>query len=201
MPDLSLCQLACSRQALTWLIFIASQTYRFPHVVDAVNARAGRPDYLFLDCEWADITAKELVSIGIASIDGTRTFYAELDPLPADPTPWVRAVVYPILERGEAAMTLATMAFRLRAFLATFERPLICYDYMVDRDLCEHVLRSQSEDHDQTGAVGLEWQLLSDVGPSLGRWWAEHPNETARRHHALADAFALRAAYLSLWGI
>ena len=55
--------------------------------VDAVNAKVRRPDYLFLDCEWADVTANELVSIGVASIDGERSFYAEIDVLPPDPTP------------------------------------------------------------------------------------------------------------------
>jgi hypothetical protein len=35
----------------------------------------------------------------------------------------------------------------------------------------------------------------------IERWWVEHPECRARRHHALTDAKALRGAYLSLWGM
>lgn len=55
---------------------------------------------LFLDCEWADILASELVSIALVPLDGGRVFYAEREVLP-EPTPWVAAVVYPLLTRGE----------------------------------------------------------------------------------------------------
>jgi hypothetical protein len=167
---------------------------------DAVNAKR-RPDYLFLDCEWADVTANELVSIGVASIDGERSFYAEIDVLPSDPTPWVQAVVYPLLERGEKAMPATVMSIRLHAFLQAFERPLICYDFAVDRDLCEHTLQIGAAGHDLDVKEALRWQLLDDVAPALRRWWEEHQEVAKRRHHALVDAFALRAAYLSLWGI
>lgn len=166
-----------------------------------MNANVRQPDYLFLDCEWADVTAKELVSIGLASIDGKRFFYAEVDELPPDPTPWVQSVVYPLLERGEFAMSVTTMSIRLHAFLATFERPLICYDFAMDRDLCESILQVEARAHASALKEGLKWELLRDVTPSLKRWWEEHAEAGARRHHALVDAFALRAAYLSLWGI
>lgn len=98
-------------------------------------------DRLFLDCEWADVFASELVSIAIISIDGQRYFYNEIDILPAEPTPWVKAVVYPLLERGEAAQPATTISVRLRAFLAAFDRPHICYDCHFDRDLCKAVLQ------------------------------------------------------------
>ena len=160
-----------------------------------------RPQYLFLDCEWADVMAKDLVSIGIASMDGEQTFYAEVDPLPVDPTPWVRAVVYQLLQRDESAMTIPVMSLHLRTFFATFEKPLICYDYIADRQLCERLLHEQSVRSDLIHQKRPEWQLLDDVGPALKRWWVQHPEVRSKRHHALVDAFALRAAYLSLWGI
>ncbi|MGO4505258.1 hypothetical protein [Dyella sp. 2YAF14] len=171
------------------------------NAVNAVNAKNARPDYLFLDCEWADVMAQDLVSIGIASIDGKRIFYAELDPLPPDPTPWVRAVVYPLLDGGETAMAASMMSYRLRAFLATFDRPLICYDYVADRVLCERVLEQHLDQEDLAGSEGIQWLLLTDVAAALKRWWEEHSDLKPKRHHALADALALRAAYLSLWGL
>ena len=82
---------------------------------DAVN--------LYLDCEWADVLASELVSIALVSADGLHTFYAERDPLPANPVPWVRSVVYPLLERGEAAMDDMALTRRLREFLQLFQIP------------------------------------------------------------------------------
>ena len=63
-------------------------------------------DYLFLYCEWADVLARDLVSTAIVSIDGLRYFYGEIDVLPPDPTPWVRAVVYPLLDRGNSTMPI-----------------------------------------------------------------------------------------------
>ena len=60
---------------------------------------------LFLDCEWADPLASELVSIALVGTAADQAFYAEREPLPDDPTPWVRTAVYPLLQRGEAAPT------------------------------------------------------------------------------------------------
>lgn len=166
-----------------------------------MKAKTQRPDYLFLDCEWADIAARDLVSIGLCSMDDQCAFYAEVDHLPDDPTPWVKAVVYPLLERGQAATSVASMSNRLHAFLASFERPLVCYDHTADRDLCELILLAKNADSDRPADNRPEWILLSDVAPALKRWWVEHPELQARRHHALVDARALRAAYLSMWGI
>jgi hypothetical protein len=157
---------------------------------------------LFLDCEWADVFATELVSIALVSMDGKKQFYAEREVLPADPTPWVVAVVLPLLERGDRAKPDAAITRELRAFVAGIDHPRICYDFAADRELCQRVLEG-------TGAPptdGLEplldsvrWHLMTDTGAALERWWSEHPAER-RRHHALADAKALRAAWLSLWG-
>lgn len=95
---------------------------------------------LFLDCEWADTLASELVSIALVSADGSRLFYGERDPLPLHPTPWVRSVVYPLLERGAVAMSDAVMTLRLREFLVSASNPTIHYDSGHDRSLCEYVV-------------------------------------------------------------
>lgn len=158
---------------------------------------------LFLDCEWADVFAIELVSIGLVSLDGKKEFYAEREVLPADPTPWVVAVVYPLLERGDRALPDASMTRELRAFVAGIDHPRICYDFAADRELCQRVLDgadAPSIDGPEPLPDALRWHLMTDTGAALKRWWNEHPKERRQQHHALADAKALRSAWLSLWG-
>lgn len=157
---------------------------------------------LFLDCEWADVLASDLVSLALVSIDRRHIFYAERDPLPIDPTPWVARVVYPLLDRGPAAMSDAAMTHCLREFLASIDRPRICYDFPHDRRLCQYVLDGfEMPTPEGPIPVGLRWQFFEDMREPMARWWASNPEEQARRHHALVDANALRAAYLHLWGI
>ena len=160
-------------------------------------------DHLYLDCEWADVFAGELVSIALVSLNGKHEFYAERAELP-EPTPWVQAVVFPLLERGNKALSDADMTRALRSFLASIEAPVIHFDYGADRTFCQLVLDGFGQpDADALGPkpLGLRWQLLTDMGPALVRWWNAHPEEKSRRHHALVDARALRAAVLSLWGV
>ena len=77
--------------------------------------------WLFLDCEWADLAASELVSLALVPEDPARPeFYAERATLPADPTPFVKSVVYPLLNRGRAAMDDLAIATALRRYLASF---------------------------------------------------------------------------------
>ncbi|MDG2539830.1 3'-5' exoribonuclease [Dyella jiangningensis] len=157
---------------------------------------------LFLDCEWADIGASELVSLALVSSDGEHVFYAERENLPEDPTPWVSLVVYPLLDRGHFAMSDADMTQGLRAFLARIASPCICYDFETDRRLCEMVIKGTPGLHSyQPIASALSWLYLSDIRPALDRWWSTHSALANKRHHALVDAQALRAAYLSQWGI
>jgi len=71
---------------------------------------------LFIGTEFADTTARDLVSIAMVSEDGHFEFYAERDPLPAAPSDFVRNVVYPLLDRGERSLTDDEMAKQLHAF-------------------------------------------------------------------------------------
>lgn len=159
-------------------------------------------NHLYLDCEWADVFASELVSIALVSLNGKHEFYAERAELP-EPTPWVQAVVFPLLERENKALSDADMTRALRSFFASIEAPVVHFDYGADRMLCQQVLDGFGQlDADALGPKpqGLRWQLLTDMGPTMVRWWNAHPEEHSRRHHALVDARALRAAVLSLWG-
>ena len=157
---------------------------------------------LFLDCEWADVLASELVSIALVALDGERVFYAERAVLP-EPTPWVAAVVYPLLSRGSTVMDDAAMTRALRAYLADFDGVSICYDYGADRAFCQAVLDGPAGvDTDALGPRprGVRWDMVRDMGSALERWWRDRPDSARYRHHALMDAQALRGAWLSLWG-
>jgi hypothetical protein len=150
---------------------------------------------LFLDCEWADVLASELVSIALVSADGQKVFYAERDPLPADPTPWVQTVVYPLLDRGERAMDDTRMTLAIRNFLASINAPRIHYDFGADRSLCQYVV----DGFDMPQPPGsppfdLEWQRCDDLQKAIEQWWHSHPEARSKRHHALTDAQAFRAA-------
>lgn len=152
---------------------------------------------LFLDCEWADVLASELVSIALISSDESVTFYAERDPLPSDPQPWVKALVYPLLERGEAALDDLAMTRALREFLAGFDNPCIWYDFGMDRSLCQYVIDGfEAAEPIGPFPLNLRWQLCDYVKEDLERWWLANPEELRKRHHALTDARALRAVCL-----
>jgi hypothetical protein len=152
---------------------------------------------LFLDCEWADVLASELVSIGLVSADRHHEFYAERDPLPPDPVPFVRVAVYPLLERGETAVPDALLTLHLRTFLAAIANPLIVYDSPHDRALCQFVLDGLNEPEPEGPVLSnIRWQRL-DLDAARERWWRDHPEYRSRRHHAGVDALALRGAWLS----
>ena len=154
--------------------------------------------YLFLDCEWADVLASELVSIGLVSADLRQAFYAERDPLPVEPMPFVRVAVYPLLERGEMALPDALLTRRLRTFLAGVQNPAIVYDSPHDRALCQFVLDGLHEPEPE-GPVppDVRWLHL-ELDAARERWWRDHPEHQPRRHHAYVDALALRGAWVSL---
>jgi hypothetical protein len=154
---------------------------------------------LFLDVEWADVLASELVSIALVSADGRHQFYAERDPLPEEPVPWVAAVVYPLLERGTSAMDDGTLIRCLREYLATIPNPSICYDSGHDRGLCQFVIDGMDELEVSGPAVEVRWQRLDGMASACEQWWKDHSEHRAQRHHARYDAMALRGAYLSRW--
>ena len=156
---------------------------------------------LFLDCEWADVLASELVSIALVSGDGQSVFYAERDPLPANPTPWVQTVVYPLLDRGDKALSDARLTLAMRTFLASIDAPQIYYDFGADRSLCQYVI----DGFDMPAPRGslpasIAWHPCGDLQGSIEKWWHAHPDMQPRRHHALVDAMALRAAYMGQAG-
>lgn len=165
------------------------------------------PTYLFLDTEWADVLGSELVSLALVSADGGYRFYAERDPLPSNPTDFVRVAVYPLLERGGAALSDCAFTTGLRRFLWGTERPCVLFDYPNDGALLRYALAGFDLPDDQALSCGpvpspvmaemLRGRLIAML---LEDWFQAHPAASARRHHAGVDAEALRQAWLAATG-
>lgn len=164
-------------------------------------------DYLFLDTEWADPMASELVSLALVSEDGTRQFYAEIDPLPKTPTDFVRHAVYPLLDRGDVAMQQGALTASLRRFLSAFPAPCILADHSNDLSLVQYVIAGFDLPDAVAQACGpiprpIVARMLKEgiMQLVLEDYFEAHPDQARRRHHALVDAQALRMAWLALIG-
>lgn len=158
---------------------------------------------LFLDTEWADTLGSELVSLAMVDEAGQHRFYAEVSPLPKDPTDFVKRVVYPLLEHGDCAMQKTDITRELRRFLAQFDAPFVLFDYGVDGALFLYALNG----FDLPASLEASWgrlpkvsqthMLRDDVKPLIERYFRDHyPELNRRRHHAMVDAEALRWAFL-----
>lgn len=155
---------------------------------------------LFLDTEFADPEAKELVSLALVSDDGKKQFYAERQPLPARATAFVQQYVYPLLDGGAAAIDTATFTTQLRAFLLSIDAPHVIYDFPDDLRLLHYAIQGFDLPRRVADSLGrvpeIEGTLTlgGDVMRFTEAWFAEHPQ--AKRHHALVDAQALRAGWI-----
>lgn len=150
---------------------------------------------LFLDSEWANDALRELVSLALVSEDGEHVFYAERDPLPGMPSSFVSKTVYPLLERGDAAMTDSAMTHALRSFLEPLDDCEIFADAPLDFSMLSRVWNGR----DQTPPEPPFRTRLAREGnlmPSVERYFELNPNQRALRHHALVDAMALRSAWI-----
>lgn len=165
------------------------------------------PTYLFLDTEWADVLGADLVSLALVSADGRQRFYAERDPLPKCPTDFVRVAVYPLLDRGSAALSDAAFTSELRRFLRGIEAPYVLFDYHNDGALLRYALAGFELPDAEALSCGpvpspVMTQMLREglMTVLLEDWFQAHPEATARRHHAAVDAEALRQAWLAATG-
>lgn len=159
---------------------------------------------LFLDCEWADINDAELVSLALVGEDPSRVFYAERGSLPVGAPPFVQEVVYPLLERGAAALTDLQFAQALRDFLSSIGNPTVVADYRVDFELLRFALNGldlpSSALSDLRPLPEVEELLVSSVAmqSAIESCFSTQPSLSARRHNALVDAQVLRQAWFAV---
>lgn len=151
---------------------------------------------LFVDAEWQNEATYELVSLALISQDRRHRFYAERDPLPDAPSSFVREVVYPLLERGSAALADAEFATQLCAFLAQFENPIVLGDDQRDFSLLTHALNSFGQPSvNPKPTYRPTLVTFGDVLARIEDYFEAHPEARKRRHHALVDAEALLWAF------
>lgn len=152
---------------------------------------------LFLDCEWADELDSELVSLALVPDDPAMPeFYAERLILPANPTPFVASVVYPLLNRGRAAMSDLAIANALRRYMASFSDPIVMHDTGIDL-----MLLGEALSHPEATAPlpRLRPNLINLPGYIQGieRIFSSNTALRLQRHHALIDARVARDAFLA----
>ena len=165
---------------------------------------------LFIDTEWADQLANEIVSMALVSDCGQFEFYAERDPLPAEPTEFVRTTIFPLLERGKHALSDACFTQELHKFFRaaqTAAKPgkvKVAYDHRNDLDLLGIALEAFHLP-DTPPRPAFDTLDLGSTGPAFAQsveaCFAKDDTLRARRHHALVDARVNRDAYLLLQSV
>ncbi|NYZ62007.1 3'-5' exoribonuclease [Luteimonas sp. SJ-16] len=157
--------------------------------------------YFFLDTEWADAHATRLVSLALVSAEGERELYLELDPPPADPKPFARDVVYPLLEGGSSALPAAQLRQQLFNFLSASPCAAVLADHHHDLGLLRRFLGPEVLDrlHDR-GLILTRCHKDERMQQLTEAWFASSPERAHTRHHALNDARALRYAWCVVTG-
>lgn len=158
---------------------------------------------VFFDTEFSAFRDGRLLSVGLVAEDG-RERYVELpgDGLNRDVSDFVRSHVlrqFGAVADSEAG-TLAGLGERVARFLEELGQPVkMCFDYKLDRQFLEQALRltaAWSTLQKSSTFVDVAGQANSEVAKvaALASYKASEP---LREHHALADARALRAAWLA----
>jgi len=161
----------------------------------------------WFDCEFTDLEAPELLSVGIVVERGDELYVELLDPtLERHASDFVVETVLPMFGAipGARATSYLELAGRACEFLLSLGGPVqLVFDYETDRQLLEHALmRSAGWPELQ---ARLSWECApaaaydSDIGTAaMEDVWRWEEATGLGRHHSLADARALRAACLAV---
>jgi len=159
--------------------------------------RAGVEMLVFVDAEFTDFIQIELISLALVGEDG-REFYAERNDYRRDDcSDFVRAAVVPMLGRvAGAACTRTELTGRLRAWFEKLPEPAtLVYDYSTDRDLLVDAFLGDEFDAPPAN-VGNSLLLGEVEGDPVYQAALDRAYVAGwPRHHALADARAMRAGY------
>ena len=164
---------------------------------------------VWFDTEFTSLEehAAELLSAGLAAESGDECYVERIDNgLLSHSTEFVVENVIPLfgLVPGARVNTYGEFADRITDYLLGLGEPvdLIC-DYHLDRDLMQHVLEHGTRWEDVIGLIRWEYApgeaFYTNVGQdAFDASFAEADAAGLARHHALADARALRAACLAV---
>lgn len=175
----------------------------------------GNPVLIFLDTEFTDLLNPELLSLGLVTLDG-REHYAELDLTTDTGKARVKASsdfvryggifdmwgLVPGSTGTEWEMGRRTGEWLLGLAAESGAKIEVAFDYSMDYELMEYVIRDAGI-WDQVREVVLPVNVNPITGTITGEMGAEACFRELRkrglkRHHALADALALRAAYIDV---
>lgn len=116
----------------------------------------------------------------------------------------MQQTVYPLLERGVAAMSALALTRALRDFVGAGSNPIVVADYPLDFELFRSALDGtgllSSERMDLGPVPAFEMELATDYSlqAAIEARFSTDPMAADRRHHALVDARVLRDAWLGL---
>jgi hypothetical protein len=160
---------------------------------------------IFIDTEFTGFfreVDRRLISFGAVSLDG-RHFYAEFTDTwrPEDSHPWVSDNVIPLLEGGDARLSLAQASVRLADWIRSVDESVLLVSDAINYDwpFVRQLLASDWPANLAVQAVSLPIHLLREgdrFEPALEAAYGSG----LRRHHALDDARANRLAYLDAGG-
>jgi len=174
---------------------------------------------VFLDCEFTDLLHPELLSLGLVTLDG-REHYCELDLATEIGKARVKASSDFVRHGGvldfrglvpDSTVTELEIGRRTGEWILGLARESgtrieIAFDYIVDYELLEYAIRDSIPD---SGLWERVREVVSPVNVNVltgtidGEIAAEEcfrglGKRGLHRHHALADALALRAAYIAV---
>lgn len=175
-------------------------------------------NHVFIDAEFTDLLEPQLLSIGMVSWDA-HEFYAELDPsLPESASTFEQASDFVrtcgVLEQWgrvpDAAVSRLEMGLRCADWLLQQAARssqsggslVIAFDYEPDYALLEECIRDANR-WEAVRAVIQPFQVTPEYRVFEANLGADAAYQALRkrgleRHHALADAHALRAAAIAL---
>lgn len=161
---------------------------------------------VFFDTEFSGLIVNaRLISIGLVSEDGKRTFYAELsDTWDAEACdPFVLEAVVPRLEGGDCRMTMTELGQRLEDWLQGFDQPIrmatdsLAWDWAWFHEIF-HAAGTWPKNVDGKPLL-LSMNYLIDFDAFAETVEAAFA-KGLRRHHALDDAEANRRGWLAAGG-
>lgn len=173
---------------------------------------------VFLDTEFTDLLQPQLLSLGLVALDG-REFYAELNLTSNIGKARVKAASDFVRHGGVieqwglvpgAAGTEWEIGRRAGEWLIALVtesevKVEVAFDYSTDYELLEYAVRDSGL-WDRVREVVIPVNVNLITGTITGELAAEecfrelckHGGRGLKRHHALADALALRAAYMEV---
>lgn len=165
--------------------------------------------YIFLDSEFLTLGdgSIHILSVGLCGPADHQEFYAEnIEMPPETPNEFVEEFVIPQLGQPHALKcSLKDIGAALIAWLSQFQGQTVevCYDWHDDRIAMETVLQeAEAMTTLRYDACPVSYLLDDESGIQAAEacWTALAKARGIRRHHALADALALKARFIAVHG-